>query len=199
MPETEPRLGYSKGVLEQLRAQHAELSREELLELVCALTKEYVLDKTIPFDFPLPERADELRADPPDAPAAADETSDPPQVRFARLIEGMKQRTQLPQFEGFSIESGQAVLVVDNQKVVFGDRVTVRMVTGRRTPSRPAPPESAAPPGASPPPAATPPPPTSSTPTPAPRPAPAPPLPRHDDEDEDHDAGVERFRGLDLG
>ena len=54
------RLGYSRGLLDQLRASHAHLSPEELLDLVCHLTKTYVLDQTIPFDIPLPERAEEL-------------------------------------------------------------------------------------------------------------------------------------------
>lgn len=204
MPETEPRLGYSRGVLNQLRTQHEALSKEELLDLVCALTKEYVLDKMIPFDFPLPERADELRADmradPPDAPEE-EPTEDPAERRFARLIDGLKQRTRLPQFEGFSIEDGKAVLVVDNQKIVFGDRVTVRMVSRRKT-GRHRQTEEASPPPAAP--AA----PAPSGPQ-ASRPKAQPTLPRQsaprakaqddDDDDDDDDTGVERFRGLDLG
>ena len=57
---SDSRLGYSRGLLDQLRASHAHLSPEELLDLVCHLTKTYVLDQTIPFDIPLPERAEEL-------------------------------------------------------------------------------------------------------------------------------------------
>ena len=198
----EPQLGYTRGVLAALRQQHEHLSHAELLDLVCALTKEYVLDKTIPFDFPLPERAEELRADPPDVPAQTPagevDSGEPAPVVFARLVDGLKRRTGLPQFDGFSLENGQAVLVVDNQKVVFGERVTVRMVSGRRRASLPdvspiGVPAAAAAAAAAP------------SPEPVRRESPPPPLPlsstppvQDDDDEDDDDAGVERFRGLDL-
>lgn len=210
MSETSP-LGYARGVLDELRARHENLSREELLELVCTLTKEYVLDQTIPFDFPMPERADAMRGDRPDMPEGQDEPEEvPSEERFARLISGLKARTGLPQLENFSIEAGKAVLVVDNQKVVFGERVTVSLFSGRPRrgtgpvapgPGAPAPgvPSPGAPsPGA-------PSPQSSGAPAPAPAKAPAEPerapmIDLDDDEDVDYedDSGVERFGGLDL-
>lgn len=144
MPES---LGYARGALDELRARYGELSREELLELVCSLTKEYVLDQTIPFDFPHPERAEAMRGDRPDAPAE-EETTDPSEVQFARLISGLKARTQLPQFDDFEVEDGKAVLIVDNQKVVFGERVTVSLFS-RRGGRAPAPAPSRSAPGRS--------------------------------------------------
>jgi hypothetical protein len=209
VPDAAP-LGYARGVLQELRARHENLSREELLDLVCTLTKEYVLDNTIPFDFPLPERADEFAGDAPDAPPTRDEDQpgDPPEVRFARLIEGMKRRTRLPQLEGFSVEGGNAILVVDNQKVVFGERVTVSLFSGRPGRGRPAPAPARLP---------SPAPPRSrpGAPAPAPAPAPVPVAPpktsrpaldlsdtanekSRDDVDYEEDSGVERFGGLDL-
>ena len=226
MAETD-RLGYSRGVLDELRATHEQSSRDELLDLVCHLTKTYVLDQTIPYDFPLPERADELRADPPDAPlapnevahgeAAPGEPGDAPERQFARLIEGLKRRTQLPQFEAFSVEDGRVVLVVDNQKVTFGERVTVEFVPLRQAPRRsgdtgalpvPQPPEAAAPtpaparptpaPARPTPPPARPTPPRSGPPRPATPPRPTHPPPARKPEEEPYDASVERFRRLDL-
>ncbi len=219
-------LGYAEGILEQLRASYEQMSREQLLDLVCHLQKSYVLDQTIPFDFPLPERAEELRADRPDAPdAEEDDPADPPEVRFGRLIEGLKRRTGLPQFSGFALEEGRAVLVVDNQKVTFGERVTVEFVPLRQPPrsapaSAPSAPEPAA---AAPPPPSAPaarPAPAPSRPGPA-RPAPARPAPSRPapsrpgpsrpgpsrpaaarpaepPAEGDYDAGAERFRRLDL-
>jgi len=214
--ETSP-LGYARGVLDELRARHENLSREELLELVCTLTKEYVLDQTIPFDFPMPERAEAMRGDRPDMPEGQDEAEEvPSEERFARLISGLKARTGLPQLENFSIEAGKAVLVVDNQKVVFGERVTVSLFSGRprrgtgpvgappATPNPGAPSASAPSPGA----------PSPGAPSASPSRAPAPSAPAKapseperapmidldDDEDVDYedDSGVERFGGLDL-
>ncbi len=203
MPETD-RLGYAHGILEELRASHGHLSREELLDLVCHLTKTYVLDQTIPFDIPLPERAEEMRGDRPHVPpneVQENDSEDPPERRFARLIEGLKQRTKLPQFDQFSVEGDKAVLIVDNQKVTFGERVTVEFVPGRptarsRTPVEARPrPSGVAPAGE----------PTregpTAGPTPAPRPAPRPPPSLQDDDDDDdggYDASVERFKRLDL-
>ncbi|MBL4847802.1 MAG: hypothetical protein JKY65_19990 [Planctomycetes bacterium] len=208
-------LGYARGAMDELRARYGSLSQEELLELVCSLTKEYVLDQTIPFDFPHPERADAMRGDRPDAPPDEDDTTEPSEVRFARLISGLKARTELPQFDDFQVEDGKAVLVVDNQKVVFGERVTVSLFSrqGRSADAQR---------GASPAPAPTPrtgaatPAPRTSRPAQAAQPAPfanrgaAPPAPsrtlslddepaRQPDTDVDFDdSGVERFGGLDL-
>lgn len=216
MAETD-RLGYSRGVFEQLRASHEHLSHEELLDLVCHLTKTYVLDATIPYDLPLPERAEELRADPPDVPESVEDTGgEPPAQRFARLIEELKRRTGLPQFEGFSVVDGRAVLTVDNQRITFGERVTIEFVPRSGVPARPglaapsAP--SAAPvagrrspgatptvPGASParrPPGATPP--SAVDPRLAADPAPSPPPAERPPEDDGYDPSVERFRRLDL-
>lgn len=211
MSETSP-LGYARGVLDELRARHENLSREELLELVCTLTKEYVLDQTIPFDFPMPERAESMRGDRPDMPEGQDEGEEvPSEERFARLISGLKARTGLPQLDNFSIEAGKAVLVVDNQKVVFGERVTVSLFSGRpRRGTGPVPSPGAPSPGAPSPgvPSAGAPSPgvPSSAPAPsAPAKAPAEPerapmIDLDDDEDVDYedDSGVERFGGLDL-
>ena len=199
MPEP---LGYARGAMDELRARYGALSHEELLELVCSLTKEYVLDQTIPFDFPHPERAEAMRGDRPDAPEEED-TTEPSEVRFARLISGLKARTQLPQFNDFRIEEGKAVLVVDNQKVVFGERVTISLFSRRGsrggTPTPPAPSRAAAPRSAAPPaPFAN----RGGGPPPEP---PARPLsldeepPRRAEPEPDFDdSGVERFGGLDL-
>lgn len=153
MPETRPeRLSYARGALEKLRKAHENLSREELLDLVCHLTKTYVLEQTIPFDVPMPERADP--ADLPDVPdpsaAVQDDPEATPARRFARLIEGLKRRTNLPQLEGFSVQDGRAVLIVDNQKVTFGERVTIEFVPVRQNPVAAAPVQAEPPPAPSP-------------------------------------------------
>jgi hypothetical protein len=159
----EEKLSYSRGVLEKIRASYDKLSREELLDLICYISKTYIVEQTIPFDVPLPEK-EEAPPDPEvmDAPPAAQAS---PAQRFATLIEGLKKRTQLPQLEHFSVEDGKAVLVVDNQKVTFGDRVTVEFVPLGRGGAAPARADAA-------------PAPTSPRPTaPAPAPAPAEPPP----------------------
>jgi hypothetical protein len=147
-------------VLDKIRASYDKLSREELLDLICYISKTYIVEQTLPFDVPIPEK-DEAPPDEEvaDAPAAA---QPPASARFATLVEGLKKRTQLPQLDGFSVEDGKAVLVVDNQKVTFGDRVTVEFVPLRGRPSTNTP--AAAPR------------PTTPLPTPAPAlPAPPPP------------------------
>ena len=163
MPETD-RLGYSRGVMDQLRASHEQLSREELLDLVCHLSKTYVLDRTLPFALPHPNREQEMRHDRPDAPltrsevAAEEDASGTTAQRFARLIETLKSRTGLPQFQKFEIDSERAVLFVDNQKITFGERVTVEFVprkgTGRLkvggAPAASSPPSARRTPGATP-------------------------------------------------
>ncbi len=213
MPETN-RLGYSRGVLDQLRASHENLSQEELLDLVCHLTKTYVLDRTLPFALPHAEREQELRHDDrPDAPltraevAAEDDSAGTTAQRFARLIENLKQRTGLPQFQSFETDPERAVLIVDNQKITFGERVTVEFVprkgTGRlQVGGAPAASSAPAParrtPGApeEPPPAARPTP-KATTPKPnLPMPSAAPPPSAEGDDG--FDPSVERFRRLDL-
>lgn len=210
MPEP---LGYARGAMDELRARYGALSHEELLELVCSLTKEYVLDQTIPFDFPQPERAEAMRGDRPDAPEEEDAT-EASEVRFARLISGLKARTQLPQFDDFQVEEGKAVLIVDNQKVVFGERVTVSLFSRRGgrggTPSpapaaqatRPTPTRTAA---APPPRSAAPPAPFANRGGGPPPEPPArtlsldeEPTRRAEPEPDFDDSGVERFGGLDL-
>jgi hypothetical protein len=199
-------LGYARGAMDELRARYGALSREELLELVCSLTKEYVLDQTIPFDFPHPERADAMRGDRPDAPEEED-TTEPSEVRFARLISGLKARTQLPQFDDFQVEDGKAVLIVDNQKVVFGERVTVSLFS-RRGGTRAAPAPTPAPAAR---PAARPPARSSAPPAPFANRGGGPPEPpartlsldeeptrKAEPEPDFDDSGVERFGGLDL-
>ncbi len=138
MPEE--KLSYSRGVLEKIRASYDKLSREELLDLICYVSKTYIVEQTIPFDVPLPEK-EEAPPDPEvmDAPPAAQTSA---AQRFATLVEGLKKRTQLPQLEHFSVEDGKAVLVVDNQKVIFGDRVTVEFVPVRGRPAPSAPPST---------------------------------------------------------
>lgn len=130
------RLSYARGAMEKLRKAHEHLSQEQLLDLVCHLTKTYVIEQTIPFDVPLPERVDARdRPDVPDAPGI--EVDDPeasPVRRFARLVEGLKRRAQLPQLDGFSVQEGRVVLIVDNQKVTFGERVTIEFVPVRQSP-----------------------------------------------------------------
>jgi hypothetical protein len=218
----EEKLSYSRGVLEKIRASYDKLSREELLDLICYISKTYIVEQTIPFDVPLPERdaAPPERDEPPpdldmieNPPAAA--ARETPAQRFAHLVEGLKKRTQLPQLDHFAIEDGKAVLVVDNQKITFGDRVTVEFVPVRGRPaSAPAPSQ----------PAALPPPPPRAAPVAelpgarpglpggdgrihqgGPRPPAAPPPPKKDaprpgkDGDlADVDHIVERFRRLDL-
>lgn len=206
MPEP---LGYARGAMDELRARYGALSQEELLELVCSLTKEYVLDQTIPFDFPHPERAEAMRGDKPDAPEEED-ASEPSEVRFARLISGLKARTGLPQFEDFAVEDGKAVLIVDNQKVVFGERVTVslfsRRGTTRGTPAPAAPASRPAPSRAPSAPARGAPPAPFANRGGGPPPEPPgrtlsldeEPAPRAEPEPDFDDSGVERFGGLDL-
>lgn len=136
-PETE-RLRYTRGALEALRRALEERSREELVDLVCHLQKTYVFDQTLPYDIPIPERVSEPEERLPDpsagdrdAPAEQD-PQDTPVRRFARLVDGLKRKTGLPQMEGFSIDAeGRAVLIVDNQKVTFGERVTVEFNRAR--------------------------------------------------------------------
>ena len=149
MPEE--KLSYSRGVLEKIRASYDKLSREELLDLICYVSKTYIVEQTIPFDVPLPEsggpgaepsdRDAEAPPDPEvmDAPPAAQTSA---AQRFATLVEGLKKRTRLPQLEHFSVEDGKAVLVVDNQKITFGDRVTVEFVPVRGRPAPSAPPST---------------------------------------------------------
>jgi len=195
--------------MEQLKASHSHLSQEELLDLVCHLTKTYVMDQAIPFDIPLPERAEDLKDDAPYAPPSPDEVQDDdtPEIRFARLIDGLKRRTRLPQLAGFTVDdTGRAVLVVDNQKITFGERVTVEFVPLRQNPTAPAPAaEEPAPrrtPGATPAPEPAPAPRSRTRPgAPPPRPkTPIPPKPKPEDPpaDDEYDASVERFRRLDL-
>lgn len=199
------RLGYSRGIMEQLKASHSHLSQEELLDLVCHLTKTYVLDQTIPFDIPLPERAEDLKDDAPYALPSPDEVQDDdtPDVRFARLIEGLKRRTRLPQLDGFSVDNaGRAVLVVDNQKITFGERVTVEFVPLRQNPTTPTPAPEEPPrrsPGATPAPAPAPRARTRPGAPPQPK-TPTPPKPKPEDPpaEDGYDASVERFRRLDL-
>jgi hypothetical protein len=123
--------------MEKLRKAHEHLSQEQLLDLVCHLTKTYVIEQTIPFDVPLPERAEPRDrpdvADP--AGAVVDDPEASPVRRFARLIEGLKRRAELPQLDGFSVQDGKVVLVVDNQKVTFGERVTIEFVPVRQSPT----------------------------------------------------------------
>jgi len=208
------RLRFADGIMERLRASYAEKSREELLDLVCELQKTYVLEQTIPFDLPMPERAEPT--DRPDVPEGQEQDDDPdatPTRRFARLIAGLRQRTGLPQLEGFATDAeGRAVLVVDNQKVVFGDRVTVEFVPRgrgdstpvgtpaprREPPTRPGAPEPAAPPAPAPPRPAGAPPQQPGAPPAAEQPATAPEPPAKKESLDDVDHVVERFRGLEL-
>jgi hypothetical protein len=217
----EEKLSYSRGVLEKIRQSYDKLSREELLDLICYISKTYIVEQTIPFDVPIPE-AEETPPDPEvvdgDAPVA---NAPSPAQRFATLIEGLKKRTQLPQLASFSVEDGKAVLVVDNQKIVFGDRVTVEFVPTRTRPRSgevpvPAIPASPSPP---PPPAAPVAAPSGARPDlpggdgrtrqggPKPPPPPAPPArkapepkkaPERKGDLEDVDHIVERFKRLDL-
>ena len=127
---------------------------------------------------------------------------DPPETRFARLIQGLKRRTRLPQLDGFSIANGRTVLFVDNQKITFGERVTVEFIPrkgsgrpssmGQVPSSPPSPPRT---PG------------TPEEPPPSPRQAKAPPpkpartaeqTPPPAEGDDGYDPSVERFRRLDL-
>jgi hypothetical protein len=135
------KLSYSRGVLDKIRASYEKLTREELLDLLCYVSKTYIVEQTIPYDVPIPEREDEPREEesPPDElglpeRAEAPERGLTPAQQFARLVEGLKKRTPLPQLEHFSVEDGRAVLVVDNQKVTFGERVTVEFVAQRGRP-----------------------------------------------------------------
>lgn len=228
------RLAFTQGVMERLRAAHAGKSQEELLELVCQLTKTYVLEQTIPFDVPLPEREAEVasssrRPDLPDVPEPSEEErprgeeTEPAWRQFARLMEGIKRRTGLPQLEGLSIQpDGRAVLMVDNQKITFGERVTVEFVPrsgmgpAPRAEAPPAPPAAQAPPPSRPfeaPRAGRPAPgrpapgrpapgrPAPGRPAPGPQ-APAAPAARGEEPQakplDDVDHVVERFRGLEL-
>jgi len=136
-PETE-RLRYTRGALEALRRALEERSREELVDLVCHLQKTYVFDQTLPYDIPIPERVSEPEERLPDPlgsdrdASAEQDPQDTPVRRFARLVDGLKRKTGLPQLEGFSIDAeGRAVLIVDNQKVTFGERVTVEFNRAR--------------------------------------------------------------------
>lgn len=212
MPETD-RLGYSRGIMDQLRTSHEQLSREELLDMVCHLTKTYVLDRTLPFALPHPEREQAMRHDRPDAPltraevAAEEDTSGTTAERFARLIDTLKVRTGLPQLELFETDAERAVLMVDNQKITFGERVTVEFVPRRGTGSgmgqiqaAGAPISTSAPsprrtPGAPEEPAPPPRPAASAPPIQPNKPA-APPPP--EEGDDGYDPSVERFRRLDL-
>lgn len=191
-PETE-RLRYTRGALQALRRALEGKSREELVELVCNLQKTYVFDQTLPYDVPLPERVEQ--PDPPDVAEGPDrdapeaDPNDTPQRRFARLIEGLKKKTGLPQLEGFTTDpEGRAMLVVDNQKVTFGDRVTIeftrgRSATGAVSTQAPPPPD---PPRATPEraerPRPAPPPPAARRDPPKPAPKPAPPPPPTDED-----------------
>ena len=211
----EEKLSYTRGVLDKIRASYDKLSREELLDLICYISKTYIVEQTIPFDIPIPEK-DEA---PPDAEVidaeSAPRTAAPSATqRFASLVEGLKKRTQLPQLEHFSIEDGKVVLVVDNQKVTFGDRVTVEFVPRSGRPaSAPAP---GPPPAPALPPAPPPPPPPGARkdlpggdgrmhqagarpaePAPPPRPEPRP-RPKEAGDLADVDHIVERFKRLDL-
>ncbi|HZU97573.1 MAG TPA: hypothetical protein VFF73_12815 [Planctomycetota bacterium] len=216
MPEE--KLSYSRGVLEKIRQSYDKLSREELLDLICYISKTYIVEQTIPFDVPIPE-AEET---PPDAEVVEGEApaanAPSPAQRFATLIEGLKKRTQLPQLASFSVEDGKAVLVVDNQKIVFGDRVTVEFVPTRTRPRSgevpvPTIPATPPPPAAAPAPSGArpdlpggdgrtrqggpkPPPPVAPPPKKAPETKKAPEPKKGDLEDVDHI--VERFKRLDL-
>ena len=217
MPEE--KLSYSRGVLEKIRASYDKLSREELLDLICYVSKTYIVEQTIPFDVPLPEK-EEAPPDPEvmDAPPAAQTSA---AQRFATLVEGLKKRTQLPQLEHFSVEDGKAVLVVDNQKITFGDRVTVEFVPvrGRPAPSAPPSTQPATPaPRSSPAPAEAAPsgarpglpggdgrvrqggprPPASTTPPPPPKKPPVEAPKKQEGDLADVDHIVERFKRLDL-
>ena len=220
MPEE--KLSYSRGVLDKIRASYDKLSREELLDLICYISKTYIVEQTIPFDVPLPEKEEAPPdAEVIDAPAAMrQESAQSAAQRFATLIEGLKKRTQLPQLEHFSVEDGKAVLVVDNQRVTFGDRVTVEFVPRRGgaparndAPAAPAPaptPRPAPAPAPDAPPGARPglpggdgrvrqggPKPPAPAP-PAKKPPEAPPPKKKDGDLADVDHIVERFKRLDL-
>jgi hypothetical protein len=145
------KLSYTRGALDKIRAKYDKLTHEQLLDLVCSLTKNYVVEQTIPFDLPLPERTEEGRAAASDdAPAEPlpDNLGDaepeeraaprvPPHERFSQLMSALKKRAALPQLEHFAIEEGKVILRVDNQKVTFGERTTVEFVPSQGRPRRP--------------------------------------------------------------
>jgi len=203
----EEKLSYSRGVLEKIRASYDKLSREELLDLICYISKTYIVEQTIPFDIPIPEK-EEAPPDPEVADAPPASAQPGPAQRFATLMDGLKKRTQLPQLEHFSVEDGKAVLVVDNQKVTFGDRVTVEFVPVRGRPAN-APQVAPVPPPSQTPRAPTEPPAPGARPGlpggdgrarqggPKP-PAPVPPPTKKTGDLTDVDHIVERFRRLDL-
>ncbi|MEZ0227458.1 MAG: hypothetical protein ACAI25_02460, partial [Planctomycetota bacterium] len=84
MPEE--KLSYTRGVLDKIRASYDKLSREELLDLICYISKTYIVEQTIPFDVPLPEK-DEAPPDEEviDAPAGARASGPPAQSDAQRF------------------------------------------------------------------------------------------------------------------
>ncbi|GIW72547.1 MAG: hypothetical protein KatS3mg102_2089 [Planctomycetota bacterium] len=103
-------------------------------QLLAYLTKQYVLDGTMPFNLPS-EREGQL----------GDVTGAEEEFTFARLIDQLKKRLpRMKELGYFHLEDGRVTLRVANQKIVFGERVTSEFVAEQPRRPRPLPPRQRA-------------------------------------------------------
>lgn len=117
-----PRPATNRAVAEEIARSYEKFDRQELLNILSFLTKTYVVDGTMPFNLVGDKSA------PGDAGAEKD-------LDFPKVIDQLKRRLpHIPELGYFQVEGGRVTLRAGNQKVTFGERVTVEFVPSSNAP-----------------------------------------------------------------
>jgi hypothetical protein len=126
-----PRHENSRTTVDDIARSYERFDKAELINILSYLTKQYVVDGTMPFNLP-GERAGKLG----DVAGAEEDFT------FAKLVDQLKRRLpKLKELGYFQVDDGRVTLRVENQKITFGDRVTSEFVaaTAPAKPAAPAP------------------------------------------------------------
>ncbi|RME72723.1 MAG: hypothetical protein D6776_08255 [Planctomycetota bacterium] len=113
-----PRHENSRTTIEDIARSYERFDKAELIDMLSYLTKQYVLDGTMPFNLP-GERDGKL----------GDVGGQQEELTFSKLIDQLKRRLpNLKELGYFHVDNDRVVLRVDNQKITFGERVTSEFV-----------------------------------------------------------------------
>jgi hypothetical protein len=113
---------FNRDIAGEISQSLEKYDRQTLINLLSHLLKTYVIEGTMPFNLPLPEK-DFAQ----DVVEKAKE-----EFTFAKLIEQIKKRLpKLQELKHFNIEEGKVTLLVENLKVTFGEKITSEFVPVR--------------------------------------------------------------------
>jgi hypothetical protein len=116
-----PRPPTNRAVGEEIANAYEKFDRKELIEILCQLTKTYVVDGTMPFNL-----VGEKGGDP-----GAEKDLD-----FVKVITQLKGRLpHIPELNYFQVEGGKVTLRAGGQKITFGERVTAQFDTASSAPA----------------------------------------------------------------